>query len=198
MPPRVRAIPRGRDRCCFSLMILVAVASVMVTLLGFAKTAFTVVLVAPVLVVAGFMHEFHQKFTFAEGFAFLFAVIAGVLPVSWFVWLPLGNAFLVQNTNFYKPSVMNLNFHLLMQTKSFLPWQSTVLVTDLPHSSERKALENPPKWNSFVPTFHEPFTFHGRMKPKRRFTKFCRQSCGQTALCFCMSLTCLGSSSSLS
>ena len=77
----------------------------MVTLLGFAKTAFTVVLVAPVLVVAGFMHEFHQKFTFAEGFAFLFAVIAGVLPVSWFVWLPLGNAFLVQNTNFYKPSV---------------------------------------------------------------------------------------------
>ena len=78
-----------RISCAVVLILCVMVASI-----GVATSAFALVLIVPVLVVAGFMYVFHPRFTFAEGFAFLFAVIAGVITVSWFIWLPLGNAFL--------------------------------------------------------------------------------------------------------
>ena len=115
MPPRVRAgatagltgtaTPRFSF---FSLMIftavVVAVASVMVASLGVATSGFTLVLITPVLVIVGLVFMFHQRFTFVEGLTFVLALIGALSTASWFLWFPIGNAFLVQYTIFHKPA----------------------------------------------------------------------------------------------
>ena len=168
-----------RISCAVVLILCVMVAS-----LGVATSAFALVLIVPVLVVAGFMYVFHPRFTFAEGFAFLFAVITGVSDNGeWFIRLPLGNAFLVQCTSFYKPSVP-------VYDPAFVPVNASELVfaMDINTTGERfvalVGAKGIGKWNSFVPKFHEPFMFRGKMKTTRRFTKCCQHSCGETYACF--------------
>ena len=99
MPPRFSFFP-------FMILtaVVVAVASVMVASLGVATSGFALVLVAPVLVVVVLVFMFHQLCTFIEGLTFVLALIGALPTVSWFLWLPIGNAFLVQYTTFHKPA----------------------------------------------------------------------------------------------
>ena len=84
--------------------VVVAVASVMVASLGVATSGFTLVLITPVLVIVGLVFMFHQRFTFVEGLTFVLALIGALSTASWFLWFPIGNAFLVQYTIFHKPA----------------------------------------------------------------------------------------------